>query len=356
MIYVVATIVVLGILVFVHELGHFLAAKSVGIRVDTFSLGFPPKMVGKQIGETEYRIGWVPLGGYVKMAGMIDESFDSDFAEQEPQSYEYRSKKSWQRIFVSSAGVIMNLLLTLVIFFFLTLANGVSEVSEEPVVDSVSPGMPAETAGLLAGDRILRLDDTQISTWSDLTAYIYSHADEDVKLVYERNGSDAETVVTPRLQRTIRNGNIVDVGMIGIGGKLVHHEAGLGESLKVGAKSTWAWLKLTWNSMLMLVTGQESFKNVGGPIMIAQLAGESAKMGLGSLFSFIAIISVNLALLNILPIPALDGGHIIVAILEGVRRKEISTRSKLLVQQVGTFILLTLVVLVVFNDISRWFK
>ncbi|MCK5520039.1 MAG: site-2 protease family protein, partial [Candidatus Marinimicrobia bacterium] len=258
MIYILSTIAVLGILVFVHELGHFLAAKSVGIRVDTFSLGFPPKIWGKTVGETEYRIGMVPLGGYVKMAGMIDESFDTEFEEQEAQPHEYRSKKAWQKIYVSSAGVIMNLLLTVIIFFFLTLANGVSEVADEAYVDSVSPEMPAAMAGLQAGDLIVRMDEKAINSWDELTEYIYMRADISVELYYEREGIESHVTITPVSQRTVRDGDIVTVGMIGIGGKLLHHDASISEAFIGGFVSTWYWLKLTWNSMAMLVSGEES--------------------------------------------------------------------------------------------------
>ena len=356
MIYVISTIIVLGLLVFVHELGHFLAAKSVGIRVETFSLGFPPKMVGRTVGETEYRIGWVPLGGYVKMSGMIDESFDTEFAESEAQPWEYRSKKSWQKVYVSSAGVIMNLLLTAIIFFFLTWTGGINEVSQEPVINALTEGMPAQTAGLMEGDRILSLDGIRIDTWEQVTGYIHERAGIEVELSYMREGTEGRVTLMPVSQKTVYDGDIVEVGMIGIAAATVNREAGFGESVVHGLATTGYWLKLTWNSLGALVSGKESLKNVGGPIMIAQLAGESAKMGVASLFSFIAIISINLAFINILPIPALDGGHIIVALLEGLRRKEISTRAKLMVQQVGTFILLSLIVLVLYNDISRWFN
>jgi regulator of sigma E protease len=356
MIYIISTILVLGILILVHELGHFLAAKLVGIRVETFSIGYPPKIFAKQYGETSYQVGWIPLGGYVKMSGMIDESFDTEFAGQEAKPYEYRAKPAWAKIFVTSAGVIMNLLLAAIIFFVLTWQSGVPEMAKDPVVSSVNEGYPAEAAGLQAGDRILKVNNHAVDSWEGMTKIIHALPNTEISLTYQRGAAVNTVSLTTVSTKTVNKGKIETIGLVGIAGQMEIREVGMIEALGQGFTQTWYWLKLTVNSLGLLITGQESMKNVGGPIMIAQLAGESAKSGLASLFSFIAIISVNLALINILPIPALDGGHIILALWEGVTRREISTKAKLVVQQIGTILLLSLIVLVIFNDITRLFK
>lgn len=356
MIYIISTIIVLGVLVTVHELGHFLAAKLVGIRVDTFSIGYPPRMFSRKYGETDYQIGWIPLGGYVKMSGMIDESFDTEFANQKPEPWEYRSKKAWQKVFVSGAGVLMNLLLTVIIYFGLTLHNGIPYMADEPVVHTLSDGFPAQKAGMLEGDRIVEVNGHKIGTWEQMTNIVHALPETDLTVKVQRESDELTFNMKSVAYKTVSEGSIKTIGLIGIGGKMEVRPAGVVESAKNGFVQTYYWLKLTVSSLYMMVTGEESLKNVGGPIMIAQMAGESAKNGASSLLAFIAIISVNLAFINILPIPALDGGHIIVAIAEGITRREISTRIKLIIQQIGAAILLSLIVLVIFNDITRLFN
>ncbi len=355
MIYILAMIIVLGILVFVHEFGHFIAAKLTGIRVETFSLGFPPKIVSKKWGDTEYCLSWIPLGGYVKLSGMIDESMDDSWTNTTPQHWEYRSKPGWVKIFVSSAGVIMNLFLAVIIFAVLTFQNGIPVPSEEPVIGSVVNGMPAETAGLLKGDKVLGVDDTDVQSWEEMTELIRDGLDREITLKIRRNDEILLLSVTPVPQQTVVDGDIKTVGMIGIGADYQIRSAGVFESLTYGIKNTGYWLNLTVKSLGMVITGKESLKNIGGPIMIAQIAGESAKMGPEALFGFIAIISVNLALINILPIPALDGGHIVVALAESALRRELRLKTKIRIQQAGMALLFTLIAIVIINDVLRLF-
>ncbi|MEA3500365.1 MAG: RIP metalloprotease RseP [Candidatus Marinimicrobia bacterium] len=356
MIYIISTIVVLGILVFIHEFGHFIAAKIVGIRVDKFSLGFPPKIVGKKIGETEYCLSWIPLGGYVKLAGMMDESMDEDYAKNPIEPYEYRAKKWWQKIFVASAGVIMNLLLAILIFTIFTFKTGIPDVSNDPIINEIAKDMPAAEVGLQSGDRIISVNGYKIEKWEDMSDVIHNFAGKKISLKYERSNEVKTVKLTPVLQQTVVNGSITKVGMIGISGKIEYHSANFGEAISSGVKTTYYWFKLTVSSLGMLIKGEESLKNVGGLVMIGQLAGESARNGLMSLFSLIAILSVNLAFINILPIPALDGGHIIIAIIEGIIGRELNIKVKMAIQQIGTFLLLGLIVLVMINDISRLFR
>ncbi|MEK7671981.1 MAG: site-2 protease family protein, partial [Bacteroidota bacterium] len=183
-------IVTLGILVFIHELGHFLAAKVFRMRVDVFSLGFPPRAFGKQIGETDYCVSWIPIGGYVKIAGMIDESFDTEYLNQEPQPWEYRSKPIWQRMIVISAGVIMNVLLAIAIFWGINYVQGRS-VWDTTEVGYVLEGSPAEAAGLKGGDKILKINNQPIANWDDVRNHIYlENIGNDLNFTVLRNGQE----------------------------------------------------------------------------------------------------------------------------------------------------------------------
>lgn len=356
MIYLLATIVVLSILVFVHELGHFLAAKSVGIRVETFSIGFPPNIVKKKIGDTEYAVGAIPFGGYVRMSGMIDESMDASYAGTPPQPWEYRAKRTWQKVFVTLAGILMNLLLAIVIFSIMSGIRGIAVSSNEPVLDKVYENTPAAAAGLLPGDRILSLDGISIGTWDEMAAYIRNAGDRSVTVRYVREREENTLTITPMLQKTLSGGKMVEVGMLGVSPAVLMERAGFFGAIGQGFKTTGYWLNMTFVSLKLLVTGQESFKNVGGIIYIGQLAGESAKAGLLPFIGLIGILSVNLALLNILPIPGLDGGHIIIAIAEGIMRREMKVKTKLAIQQAGMFLLFGLLILAVINDVFRLFQ
>ncbi len=356
MIYLLATIVLLSILVFVHELGHFLAAKSVGIRVETFSLGFPPNIFKKKIGETVYAIGAIPFGGYVRMSGMVDESMDTSYEGLPPQAWEYRAKKTWQKIFVTIAGILMNLLLAVLIFSILSGIQGIAVSSNEPVLDVVIEEAPAGLAGLQSGDRIIQINGNDINTWNEMASYTRANGNVEIEVTYLRDGFEYTTSVTPQLQKQIEKGKLVQVGIIGVSPMVTTEKPGFFRAIGQGFKTTGYWLNMTFVSLKLLVTGQESFKNVGGVIFIGQLAGESAKAGIMPFIGLIGILSVNLALLNILPIPGLDGGHIIIAIAEGIMRREVKLKTKMLIQQIGMFLLFGLLILAVVNDVVRLFQ
>ena len=356
MLYILATIVLLGVLVFVHELGHFLAAKSVGIRVETFSIGFPPKIFKWKKGDTEYVLGAIPFGGYVRMSGMIDESMDTSFEGMPPQPYEYRAKKTWQKIFTTIAGILMNVLLAILIFSIMSGIEGVPVSSNEPILDYVVAEAPAGLAGLQVGDRIVMINNKPISTWDDMATHIRSAKDTEIELSYVRNGIENTVKLTPQLQKKIEKGKVLEIGVIGISPQVTMEKAGFFGSVNEGIKTTGYWLNMTVVSLKLLVTGQESFKNVGGVIYIGQLAGESAKAGIMSFVGLIGILSINLAFLNILPIPGLDGGHIIIAIAEGIMGREMRLKTKMRIQQVGMFLLFSLLILAVINDVMRLFQ
>jgi regulator of sigma E protease len=344
-------IVVIGIVIFVHELGHFLAAKAVGIRVERFSLGYPPRMVGKKIGDTDYCISWLPLGGYVKMAGMIDESLDNpDKITGSPD--EFMSKRAWQKILVVAAGVVMNMVLAVVIYSAVTMSEGVPVV-KEPVVESLSPGWPAEQAGIQQGDRILSVQGKEIATWDDLLTVIHANPENPVLVTWDHQGEVKQAEITPKRQQSVVKGDIQEVGLIGILPRYSFRPAGFFEAWTTGFSTTWNNLLLGIKSIGMLVSGRASVKELSGPIAIAKMSGEFARGGFATLFLFIAYISINIGLLNILPVPALDGGHLAMVSFEAVTRRPISTKVKVAIQQAGMVLLLALMVVVIWNDVGR---
>ena len=347
-------IFLLLVVVFIHELGHFLAAKSVGMKVEKFYLGFNLFGLGikRQIGETEYGLGLFPLGGYVKVAGIIDESMD-DSLEHEP--YEYQSKHPLQQIWFASAGVLMNLLLSVLIFFFVALRVGIGEPDPRAIVGEVLTGHPADLLGIKAGTEIQAINDVPIENWDDMTTLVHSRPDQMISVTWTLDGVLRTDSVRTQVQETYKDGKIQQLGMIGIAPQYTVKDATVLTAFREGVLRTGFWLGVTFNSVKMLFTGETSLKDIGGPVAIAQLTGEAARIGLLSLMIFMAIISVNLALLNFLPIPGLDGGHIVVSIIEGVIRRKLPTRVKLGILQTGLLFLLMLFVFILYNDISRIF-
>jgi len=350
---ILSFIFVIGVLVFFHELGHFLAAKSVGVRVEKFYLGFNLFGLGwKKIYKgTEYGIGLFPLGGYVKVAGIIDESMDTEFTGAPD---EFRSKNTLQKIWIMSAGVIMNLLLAIFIFAHLTYYNGIDEPDPQTIVGKVMPGYPAENLGLKEGDQILSINGVHVANWEEMTQEIQSKPDTIINLSWKRSEEiligSVKTVIAEQFPW---NKQIIK-GMIGIASTYNHRDATIIESFSNGSLMTYHWLEITCRSLISLVTGNVSMKDMGGPLMIAKIAGETASSGgIFALLGLMSIISVNLALINILPIPGLDGGHVLIALIEGIIRRDLPLKVKMGFQQAGLLILLMLFITIMVNDIQR---
>ncbi len=346
----VSFIVLLGIIVFIHELGHYIAAKLTGMRVEIFSLGFGRALVKKQWGETEYRIAWIPLGGYVKISGMIDESMDKESQKGEP--YEFESKNFFQKSFVILAGVIMNFVLAVFIYSFITFINGIPEV-HSTVVRGFSEGSPAETAGIKIGDTVNGVNGTPVQNWSELTEIIHNRPGEELLVTVSRADSVLIFPVKTIAVRTLVEGEMKEIGLIGIFSDTEIKNASVLESLSEGSKTSWYWIKIGWLSIKMLITGEASLRDLGGPIMIAQMSGESARAGIWVYLAFIAFISVNIGFLNILPIPLLDGGHFMFILYEGITRRKIPQNIKFRILQAGMLILFILMIIVVINDTGR---
>ena len=349
---ILSFIFVIGVLVFFHELGHFLAAKSVGVRVEKFYLGFNFFGLGwkKMYKGTEYGIGLFPLGGYVKVAGVIDESMDAEFTGGPD---EFRSKNTLQKIWIMSAGVVMNFLLAILIFSHLTYHNGINTADPRAIVGQVLQKYPAEILGLQAGDEIISINGVQISDWEEMTAEIHPRPDEALHLTWQRSGIIMKGSVITKSTKQFVDDEIVQQGRIGIAPLLNHRYVTLRGSLKIGCERTWYFLDLTFRSLMAIIKGNVSIKELAGPITIAKIAGETASLGINALLGLMAFISVNLGFINILPIPGLDGGHVLIALIEGVIRRDLPLKVKMGVQQLGLLILLMLFITIMVNDIQR---
>ncbi|MCJ7458843.1 MAG: RIP metalloprotease RseP [candidate division Zixibacteria bacterium] len=350
MIDVISFIAALGILVFVHEFGHFLVAKKAGVKVERFSLGFPPKMIGKKIGDTEYCISWIPLGGYVKMAG---ENPDEEKEKWEP--FEFLGKPVWQRGLIIVAGPVMNFLLAILISWGIFFFNGIDRY-EKTTVGRVGKDTPAEKAGLKSGDQIILVNGTEVRSFDEMAQIIYKVVRKPVTIKWRRGNEIFEAKITT-VKEQVQNeeGKTIEIGMIGIGPERTPPKK-LFQSFFAGVGWTVFLVVKTVEFLVGLFTGAASLKMVGGPIFIARTAGETAKLGLANFFSFIALLSVNLSIINILPIPVLDGGHILFLGLEKLRGKPLSLKQRAIIQQIGLAFLLILIIYVSYNDILRWKK
>ena len=352
--WIIPFILVLGFLIFVHELGHFIAAKRSGIKVEKFSLGFPPNIVSKKIGETEYCVGIIPLGGYVKMKGDVP-----DFADDETppagEPGEFMSAPGWKKAMVITAGPFMNFVAAFLLFIIMIWAWGNPVVRPNSTeIGAIRPEAPADKAGLREGDVIISIDGRFFPNFDKLASYIWSKPDQDIVIKYRRGGIDQLVTV-----RTAKN-NFIDSlgveksqGMIGVEPIYDFYPTGLTTAIRDGALATVFVSGVMLEFLYKLVTLQESVKNIGGPIMIADQAGKAFRRGLPYLFNLAAFLSINLGILNILPIPVLDGGHLVFLSIEAIRRKPIPFKKRLIWQQIGMGLLLLFMVFVAYNDIAR---
>jgi regulator of sigma E protease len=424
---ILAFIFVLGVLVFVHELGHFLVAKKSGMKVEEFSLGYPPKAVGIKIGETEYCLSWLPLGGYVKIAGM------ADFGHEEAQgeSWEFQSKPRWMQMSVMIAGPFMNFLLGFLLLFGVRLAAGEYEFLNDTRIGEVQEASPLHSAGLLPGDRILSVGNTPTTDWEDMSDAFLTHMGKTVAIAIERGttqevltvdmtttpeslgigpymttevgatmpGMPAETIglqpgdiitsvasvpvtmwwemsreistrpnepieITWIRNNTQMSATIIPdgqpdgeqtIGRIGINTASKRTPISVGKAFFRSGEETIRLSTAIFGFVKRLVIGQESSKQLAGPVGIFQMVGQSAERGFSHLIWFMAMLSINLGVLNLLPIPMLDGGHLLILSIEAIARRDLSSRHKEILQQVGFVFLLFLIIYVTFNDIGRLF-
>lgn len=439
---ILAAIVVLGILIFVHELGHFLVAKRSGVGVLKFSLGFGPKLVGVKRGETEYLLSAFPLGGYVKMIG--EDPADASVEAADPaRSFSQKSVATRARIIL--AGPVANLFLPVVIFWGVFATVG--QPYFLPIVGAPDPGSPAAQAGLLPGDRVQALNGERIERWTDVEAAVQASAGtplnftvmrdgrafdvrltpravvtpdifgqetqawdvglhpllstrigqvllghvaeqaglrsgdrivalngtpiveweqlaktihespgKPVRLTVERDGRRFDVLVTPRSTKQQTASGEEEIGLIGIGPAVESHYQRLNPvtALVAGAKKTAELSVLIVQGFVKLIEAKISPKTIGGPILIGQMAGEVVQRGPVEFLSFTALLSINLAILNLLPIPVLDGGHLLFSLIEWLRGKPVSLRKREIAQQVGMVLLVGLMIFAFYNDITRW--
>ncbi len=322
--------------------------------MDTFSLGFPPKLIGKRFGETEYVIGCIPLGGYVKMYGMVDESFDDDYDPNDPRGF--MAKPFRLKVFIIVAGVIMNVLLGWLIYSVITYYEGLGKMTGTTIT-LVSPNYPAATAGLEVGDRIIEVDGIKIEQWQQFTEIIRKHPGETLNLKWARGDSVMSVEIIPKAtpEFNIMTGKVDTVGKIGVVGTIVNEPVGLIKAFGYGAEQVWWIIRLNVVSISALISGTASLKELTGPLGIAKMSGESARSGLVSFLAFIALISISIAFLNILPIPMLDGGHLVMLFIEKIIRRNIPDKVKLNIMKVGLALLILLVIIVSYNDIIKFY-
>lgn len=440
-------LVVLGVLVAFHELGHFLAARWVGVKVLKFSIGFGPKIFGRQVGETEYLVSAVPLGGYVKLFG--EDEMEATTPEDRRRSFSHQDL--WGKVLIVAAGPGFNFILAYVIFagwlstgsplFVPTFrdlsadvealvpgspasvagmevgdrvvrVNGkeistktelldlVSRSNGQPIslevrrggqlktltatpvrmtgdeastdeplytigieempalVTSVMHGSPASLAGLQPGDRVVAIEGHTIYTWAQMTTHVREHPETPLKFEVLREGTRTTLTVTPASEKLTVNGQTSEVGKIGISGpgRSLMRSDNVAEALYHGLEATWGWTELTAIGLYKMVVGDISSKNIGGPLTIANISGEAASQGASSVVFLIAILSINLGVLNLLPIPILDGGHLLFFLIEGILRKPLGERQREVAQQVGLVLLVGVMIFAFWNDLERIFS
>lgn len=352
---ILATIFVLGVLIFVHEFGHFIIAKLSGIKVERLSLGYPPRAFGFKWGETDYCISWLPLGGYCKMAGIVDESLDTNI-KGEP--WEFQSKSAPTKAAVISAGSGMNFVLAIFIFSLMAYYLGVLVPGEKPLVGGVRENFPAEKAGIKEGDLIISIDGVKISTWEQMTEIIRSNlSDRPQKVEWLRDGKTYSADIISVMDKIRVDLEMKEVKLIGIENVPEIKKVGIFGAVKDGFGKTYTLTLLIVVTIKRIITGEESIKSsLGGPIIIAKLAGESAKSGMWSLLGFMAFLSLNLGFLNLLPVPVLDGGHLVFIAVEGIIRRPLPLKFKLIIQQIGMALLFLLMAFIIYNDILRVIK
>jgi len=442
-------LIVIGILVFIHEFGHFAAARLMGMRAEIFALGMGYRLFGYnkvtgftfgklnedvKLGEnTDYRLCAFPIGGYVKVAGMVDESMDKDFLLTEPQPWEYRSKPVWKRMVVITAGVIMNFLLAFIIFYSITLIKGKS-ITDTTTIGYVSANTPAQTSGILPGDKIISINGHNVNSWEEVQSNLYfENLGESLSFVINRNGS-TQTINIPKEKvgdLTERNfgisvGNVSaeinevvadkPAGKCGLqkgdvitefAGIPITHSQQLTDLIRANANKEvdMKWLRegktldckvtpsadstigvmiagkytgpikkesynvitaapkaindmyylgieLFFKTIYKIFKGEVAFKKaIGGPVKIAQASAQSAEGGFISFIGFLALLSISLAVINILPFPALDGGHFMMLLYEAIVRKPVPHKVQIVIQNVGFAVLILFMIFVLYNDI-----
>ena len=354
---IIAFIIVIGLLVFFHEFGHFIAAKKANMLVEEFALGFGPAIWSKKRGETQYSLRAVPLGGFCKMAGEMpaDEETEKELEEENPKLKEAREegrlfyqKPSWQRFIVIAMGPIMNFVLAILLLASVFVIFGLPvEPSDSTRIGDVIPQNPAAEAGLRAGDRIIAIDGTPVDHWDEMAAIISAHPEEEITVRIDRRGEEFSVSLAPKIGE---DGS----GAIGIYPDVVREPIPVLPAIGMGTLQTVDMIGALFQALGEMITGRAP-ADVGGPVRIAQMVGEAAQVGMDYLMTFAAFISINLGIINLLPIPALDGGRLIFLIVEMVRRKNLDPEKEGMVHFIGFIFLLILIGIIIIRDITQIF-
>ncbi|HVE14797.1 MAG TPA: M50 family metallopeptidase [Elusimicrobiota bacterium] len=334
-----AVVLTFGMVIFLHESGHFLVCKKLGIRVERFAFGFGPEIFGLTYGGTRFSLCAIPLGGFVKPAG---ESIEDCSGHPD----EYFSRSPWQRLLVVAAGPAMNYVLAFFMFFGVILHSGVPEPSKDAVIGETVAGFPAEAAGLKAGDKVLRVDAVPVSGWEDMAATIRRYPGKALKLDYERDGVPGKVEVTPKIDET--GGH----GVIGVRPKINYTRAGFIGAAGGAIHQCWYWTRYTVETLVEKLAKRER-PDLAGPVGIVQMVSRAAHSGLEDLVFLIGLISVAIGFFNVLPIPLLDGGHGILYLWEGVSRKKLTVKTVAVANSVGLVFLMSLLLFATYNDILR---
>lgn len=350
-----SALIILGVLVIVHEFGHFIVARMVGVPVEKFAVGFGRRIYGRKLGETEYMVCAVPLGGYVKFYGDDGEEKES---ETHP-GYSFLKEPVWKRLCIVVAGPMFNLILAVFVFASVAML-GQFEPDGDPAKDpavlaEIIPGYPAHKAGLKEGDLILEINGVPTPTWMAFRNEVIKYPDKLITLLALRgDGKREKLVVTPKGEKALQpDGSVKMEGRLGVGSKVKLVQYPPHTALVMGAQATWASAVKTVWVISKLITGVMPANLIAGPIGILQVGGAAAAQGLTHLLGLVAFISVNLGIINLMPIPVLDGGHIFFFTLEAALGKPLSMRNQEIAQNVGIIMLLSLMALAFYNDLTR---
>jgi len=343
---VISFIFVFFLVVMAHELGHFFSARRAGIRVFEFAVGFGPRIFKFKKGDTTYGLNLIPLGGYVRLAGIEGRDEEEEVC---PEEEKYYNKSSLQKFRAIVSGPLMNIVLAFVLLSLIFLFAG-SPVGVSNEIESIVPGSPAEKIGLRPGDKIEAIDGAKVDDMASAIEKIHASAGKELSLKINRKGDIFFVNAIPKLNPNMK------VGLIGFSPKPLLERVGPIKAIVLGAKQTIGMVLLIGYFIGLLITGKASVGDLAGPVGIAQYTGQAAHSGIVSLLYFTAFLSVNLGVVNLLPLPALDGGRLVFVLLEWIRRKPLPIEKENRIHHIGIALLLTLLVALTINDVVRLFR
>ena len=355
-------IAIISLIVFIHEFGHFFVARLCGVKVEEFAIGFGKKLFSwRDKKGTEWKFCLLPFGGYVRMYGdrnaasMPDNEAIVEMSEAE-KKIAFVGKNVWQRMAIVAAGPLANFILTIFIFMILFKVNGLNRVL--PIVGQVMPESAAFAAGLKEGDEILMIDEKEISEFDEIRAVIMSSAGKELRFKIKRAQQEVELKILPKIEvRKDFFGDEVKMATIGIGASQVdHQDLNWSQSFIEANKETYKITIAIFKAIGELITGQRSVEELGGPIKIAKYSGKTVDMGILVVLWFMAMISLNLGVMNLLPVPVLDGGHLFFYLIEAIRRKPLSQKTQQIAFRFGFSLVISLMIFTTFNDVWQLFR